>query len=95
VGLTRRRVLVLGLATTGLLAACQSAAPASPTAAPARTQPTEPAWEALVKAAQVENTVVLRGPPTGAVRTNVPKAFKEAFGIDVQYTGGSSAAVVT
>jgi iron(III) transport system substrate-binding protein len=38
--------------------------------------------------------VVVNGPPTSQVRTEVPKAFKSLYGIDVQYTGGQSADVV-
>lgn len=52
-------------------------------------------WNALVQAAQKEGTVVLKGPPTAAVRTDLPTAFKQAFGIDMQYTGGPSGDTAT
>jgi hypothetical protein len=71
--------------------------PSAPNAAAAlapASAGSDAAWQSLVQAAQAEKTVVLRGPPTAAVRTNLPKAFKDAFAIDVQYTGGPSGDVI-
>jgi ABC-type Fe3+ transport system substrate-binding protein len=97
----RELLLVIGTgATAALLGACEKVtptvvAPATPvtpaTAAPAA----DAAWQALLKDAQVEKTVVLRGPPTAAVRTSMTKAFQDAFGIEVQYSGGPSSEAVT
>jgi iron(III) transport system substrate-binding protein len=67
---------------------------AQPTAAAATGAPAaaaaswEQRWNALVEAARKEGTVVLSGPPTPDVRTQVTARFKERFGIDVEYLGG-------
>jgi iron(III) transport system substrate-binding protein len=102
--MTRRRLLVLGLsACGGLLAACQSAPPVPPTpvvvptAVPPTVAPTAPAdspWVRLLKAAQAETRLVLRGPPTAAVRTDMIRQFKQEFGIDVDYSGGPTSDAV-
>lgn len=93
------------------LAACQAAAPRAPApaasassqsaaeaagAAPAAA-PTgwEAEWQALIEAAKREGTLVLSGPPTTEVRTQVPAAFKQRFGIDVEYIGGRTGDLVT
>jgi ABC-type Fe3+ transport system substrate-binding protein len=55
----------------------------------------EPAWNALVEAARREGKVVVKGPPTAAVRTELPRAFRERFGVDPEYLGGPSSDVVT
>lgn len=39
--------------------------------------------------------MVVKGPPTAAVRTDVVAAFKQRFGIDMEYTGGQSGDAVT
>jgi iron(III) transport system substrate-binding protein len=98
VRVTRRALLQGTLAATvaPALLACQSpsapstppggavspgsSAPAPPAASPAAAQ-----WDELVRAAQREGTLVLAGPPTPAVRTEVPGAFKRRFGIDTEY----------
>ena len=48
----------------------------------------EARWNALVEAAKAEGMLVMSGPPTPEVRTEVPGAFKRRFGIDVEYIGG-------
>ena len=55
----------------------------------------EPAWNALLEAARREGKVVVKGPPTAAVRTELPRAFRERFGVDLEYLGGPSSDVVT
>ncbi len=88
---------LLGLAL--LLAACAPARvptpepPAAPAAAPAAaSQPAdwEARWKALVEAAHQEGKVVVKGPPTAAVRTELPRAFRERFDIELEYLGGPS-----
>jgi iron(III) transport system substrate-binding protein len=82
--------------------ACQpqspTSAPAATEAKPAATTPTtgaaqqqagwEKQWNDLVAAAQQEGKVVVKGPPDPEVRTQVPRAFKERYGIEVEYIGG-------
>ena len=41
-------------------------------------------------AATKEGKVVVSGPPTDEARKNIPDAFKQRFGIDVEYLGGNS-----
>jgi iron(III) transport system substrate-binding protein len=52
-------------------------------------------WDTLVDAAKKEGTVVVSGPPTQAVRQELPKAFKERFGIELEYLGGRSGDLMT
>ncbi|MFN0074525.1 MAG: ABC transporter substrate-binding protein [Chloroflexota bacterium] len=52
-------------------------------------------WDALVDAAKKEGTVVVSGPPTQAVRNDLPKAFKDRFGIELEYLGGRSGDLMT
>jgi len=106
--MTRRALLRGALAATAAPAlwACQSApesrapapavagagagAQATPTASSSAT-----AWDELVQAAQREGSLVLAGPPTPAVRTEVPAAFKRQFGIDIEYLGGRTGDLMT
>jgi iron(III) transport system substrate-binding protein len=75
------------------------ASPAQAPAAPAAGTAAAPEewqqqWDALVAAARQEGTLVLSGPPTPAVRTEVPAAFKRRFGIDVEYLAVRSGEVM-
>lgn len=97
------RALTLG-GSAALLAGCQSQAappsspaaaskPASAPGAAATSGSQAPAgwqaqWDALVEAAKQEGTVVVSGPPTAEVRTQLAGAFKRRFGIDLEYLGG-------
>lgn len=69
----------------GPAAAPAKDAPAAATKAPADW---EKQWQELIEAAKKEGKVVLSGPPTPEVRTQVPARFKERFGIEVEYLGG-------
>ncbi len=104
----RRFLLALGAGGAGVLAACQSSVPSAPAppaaqapapVSPAELAPGPPGWEAewnaLVDAAQREGRLVLSGPPTAEVRTQVPAAFKRRFGIDVEYLGGRTGDLMT
>ncbi|HLH21603.1 MAG TPA: extracellular solute-binding protein [Chloroflexota bacterium] len=51
-------------------------------------------WNALVDAAKGEGSLVISGPPTPDVRTAVPAAFKQRFGIEVEYVGGRTTELV-
>jgi iron(III) transport system substrate-binding protein len=95
------RLLGLGGGSV-LLAGCQSPGPAAPAASGAPAAPAAsavPAWEsewnALVEAAKREGKLVLSGPPTAEVRTQVPGAFRRRFGIDVEYLGGRTGDLMT
>jgi iron(III) transport system substrate-binding protein len=70
-------------------AAPPSAASGSPTAA------WDGEWSALVEAARREGKVVLKGPPDQKVRTDVPRAFRDRYGVEVEYVGGPSGEAVT
>lgn len=56
--------------------------------APGWAQSTPPSWDDLVAAAKREGTVVVIGPAHVEVRRVLPAAFKQRFGIDVEYLGG-------
>jgi iron(III) transport system substrate-binding protein len=95
--------------TSAKPAAAPTSAPAAAapkTEAPAPAKPateTKPAaaadwkqqWDTLVDAAKKEGTVVVSGPPTQAVRQELPRAFKERFGIELEYLGGRSGDLMT
>ena len=88
------------------LVGCQAPAPAAPAASsPAAGAASAPGsaaasggwqaqWDALVQAAKAEGLLVMSGPPTPEVRTAVPAAFKQRFGIDVEYVGGRTTELV-
>lgn len=106
--ITRRALLQGALATTvgSALLACQ-AAPAARTpaggaastdasaSAPSPGAPAVESWDELVRAARQEGKLVLAGPPTPAVRTEVPAAFKRQFGVDIDYLGGRTGDLMT
>src|SRR5438132_8114285 len=98
-----RAVALLSLALAWPLSCTAPATrPAPPTAdsSPPSSAPTtqegwEPAWNALLEAARRDGKVVVKGTPTAAVRTELPRAFREQFGIELEYLGGPSSDVVT
>ena len=47
-----------------------------------------PAWDDLIAAAQKEGRVVVIGPPDPEVRRVLPAAFKERFGVTLEFSGG-------
>ncbi len=51
---------------------------------------TEADWDTLIKDAKEEGTVTVAGPPSPEVNDALPEAFKDTFGIDVEYIAGSS-----
>ena len=98
------RALVLG-SNAMLLGACQEKmpptlpAPAAPRAlAPAAAAPGagwEQAWGELISAARSEGRVVVSGPPTPTVRTDLPAAFKNRFDVELEYLGGNTSELMT
>jgi len=75
-------------------AAAQPAAPQGE-AQPARNNYDAPAWQALIAAARQEGKLVLASSPTPETRRKLPAAFKERFGIEVEYLGGRSSDLQT
>jgi iron(III) transport system substrate-binding protein len=100
-----RRALLRGalLAAVGpALLGCQSSLePRTPVGEPSRgeTKPAGPAldqqWDELVQAARREGSLVVAGPPTPDVRTELPGAFKRRYGIDIEYLGGRTGDLMT
>src|SRR5579859_5546750 len=95
VALSRRQLLRIGLGFSGVafLAACSSAAPASPTAAPtqpaaaavAATATTAPAAAAAPATMGVAITVSTRGAGDGDIMIKTADAFSKSTGIKVTY----------
>jgi len=84
---------VVAFAVFALVAfACgpQTSAPVSPAASATAARVTSPEWDALVAAAKQEGKLVLAGPPTPETRANLPKRFKERFGIEMEYIAPGS-----
>jgi iron(III) transport system substrate-binding protein len=52
-----------------------------------------PAWDKLIADAKNEGKVVVLAPSDPLVREAIPKAFKEKYGITVEYLGSSSSAM--
>jgi iron(III) transport system substrate-binding protein len=73
----------------------EAEAPAAP-AAPRNAGAAEAAeaatsvWDALVAAAQAEGKLVISGSPNAETRRAIPQAFRERFGIEVEYLAGAS-----
>jgi iron(III) transport system substrate-binding protein len=97
----RKTLLVaISLLALALVVGCGPAAapPAVPTAMPTTgaragapsSADWQAAWNALVEAARQEGKVVVKGPPTAAVRTALPAAFRDRFGVEMEYVGGPS-----
>ena len=103
---TRRQMLggLLAAGTALALAACggsaapassagQAASPSTGAAKPASSAAAQAAagsWDDILAAAKKEGQVVVSGPPDTETRAKLPPAFKDKFGIDLQYLGGNS-----
>src|SRR5262245_43494350 len=106
-----RPLLAVGLMLIVACGGAAPASPAAgpPRAPPAATQrvtpPAEvqlarnnydaPEWQALIAAARQEGKVVLGSSPTPATRLKLPAAFKERFGVELEYLGGRSSDLQT
>jgi iron(III) transport system substrate-binding protein len=102
--LNRREFLAIGAAGVAALslAACGQAAPPSSGGSPAASSAGKPAangatpadwqqqWDSWVAGAKKEGKLVLATGASPEARVKVPEAFKKAFGVDVEYLGGSS-----
>src|ERR687885_39917 len=96
-GTLRRRELLRGLVLAGAglgVAGCgRSRAPVISTPPPATGAPAAASasdWDALVAAARKEGKVVVSGPPDPGASTRIPEAFRQRFGIEVEYLAGNS-----
>jgi len=58
-------------------------------------QSPENSWDELVAAAKKEGKVVVSGPPSQELRQAMPAAFKERFGVTLEYLGGRGNDVAT
>ncbi|HLY67668.1 MAG TPA: hypothetical protein VKU60_19170, partial [Chloroflexota bacterium] len=68
-----------------------SAAAAKPSAAAAQTDYVVPkSWDEMLAAAKTEGKVVVTSAPDPATRQKLPAAFKDRFGIDMEYLPGAS-----
>jgi ABC-type Fe3+ transport system substrate-binding protein len=91
-----RRTFLAAAASLSVLAACGQ----TPAAAPASSQAAKPdgsaggdwqkQWDSWVEGAKKEGKLVLASGPSPDARVQVPAAFKKAFGVDVEYLGGST-----
>jgi iron(III) transport system substrate-binding protein len=61
----------------------------------ARNNYDAPEWQALIAAARQEGKVVLGSSPTPATRLKLPSAFRERFGVELEYLGGRSSDLQT
>jgi iron(III) transport system substrate-binding protein len=66
-----------------------------PAAALAQAPDWRASWDSLLAAARKEGRVVVSGPPSRQLRQALPAAFKERFGIAVEYLGGRGNEVAT
>src|SRR5919199_2620462 len=96
-GTLRRRELLRGLVLAGAGLAVASCGPSQApvistpppgTAAPAAASASD--WDALVAAARKEGKVVVSGPPDPGASTRIPEAFRQRFGMELEYLAGNS-----
>jgi iron(III) transport system substrate-binding protein len=104
----RTIVHLIAAASILLVAACAAPAatpPASgqPAASSARQAPPaapknafdDPAWQPLIAAARQEGKLILASGPNPDTRVKLPAAFKERFGVEIEYLGGRSSELQT
>lgn len=58
--------------------------------APTNVFPTPASWDAMLAAAKAEGKVVVTGAPDAATREKLPAAFKQRFGIEMEYLAGAT-----
>jgi iron(III) transport system substrate-binding protein len=81
-----KRVVLVGVGT--LAAACSPAsAPPAPTPAAGAAASN---WDTLLASARSEGKVVVSGPPDPGASTQIPDAFRQFAGIDMEYLAGNS-----
>ncbi len=79
-------------ATAGSKTEAASPAPSQAAAAAGASAPPAPkSWDELLAAAKAEGKVVVTGAPDPNTRQNLPAAFKQRFGIDLEYLPDATA----
>ncbi|HLH26191.1 MAG TPA: extracellular solute-binding protein [Chloroflexota bacterium] len=104
----RSIVHLLCAASALLAAACAAPAPATtpgnqPAASGARQASSpapkgvydDPTWQELIAAARQEGKLVVASGPNPDMRVQLPAAFKDRFGIEIEYLGGRSSDLQT
>ncbi len=91
----RRSILRAGVAVAGTAAAlgvlgCSTSKGETPAAASTSAPSAPSEWDALVAAAKSEGKLVVSGSPSAETRKAIPQAFRERFGIEVEYLAGAS-----
>src|SRR6266849_5357811 len=81
--------LVIGCAgspsRTAEVPAVPGALPPGPAQAAAATGYDHPAWQQLIAAARNEGKLIMRGAPNPEAREDIPRAFKERFGVEIEW----------
>src|SRR5689334_13756267 len=87
-----RRTFLAAASSVALLAACgQSPSGASkPSASPSASGGWQAQWDSWIAGARKEGKLVLASGPSPDARVQVPAAFKKAFGVEIEYLGGST-----
>ncbi len=67
----------------------------APELAPGKVNYDDPAWRELIAAARQEGKLVLASGPSPETRVKLPAAFRERFGIEIEYLGGRSSELQT
>jgi ABC-type Fe3+ transport system substrate-binding protein len=80
--------------TTSSGAPAGASARQAPPPAPASAYD-HPVWQELIAAARQEGKLVLASGPNPDTRVRLPAAFKERFGIEIEYLGGRSSELQT
>jgi len=89
-------VAIVILILMGLASMQAQAAQAAPKGKATAVQPARPAsgeWEKLAAEARKEGTLVVVGTSLGATKAAISKAFREKFGVNIQYLDGWGAEV--
>src|SRR5689334_19093262 len=99
---------VLGAASLLLVVACGGGAPGAAPSGQAAAQSgraapppaaasayDNPIWQELIAAARQDGKLVLASSPNPDTRVRLPAAFKERFGVEIEYLGGRSSELQT
>src|SRR5262249_34185552 len=62
----------------------------APAAPPTSAPSANAEWDALIAAAKAEGKLVISGSPNADTRTAIPQAFRDRFGINMEYLAGAS-----
>src|SRR5215472_3275610 len=90
-----KNMLALWLAIVLAPAALLVALVLAPAAWAQSPQSPQSSWDGLVAAAKQEGKVVVSGPPSQQLRQAMPAAFKDRFGVTLEYLGGRGNDIAT